>query len=69
MTLELHVWGPALGLPSIDAECLAAIAYLTQTTSSTDFKLVQSSPSAVPSRTSNLRHRQPPQTTLLLLQP
>ncbi|KAF2741913.1 hypothetical protein M011DRAFT_497838 [Sporormia fimetaria CBS 119925] len=25
---ELHVWGPAFGLPSIDADCLAAIAYL-----------------------------------------
>lgn len=28
MAYELHVWGPAFGLPSIDAECLAAIAYL-----------------------------------------
>lgn len=28
MTLELYVWGPAFGLPSIDARCLAAIAYL-----------------------------------------
>ncbi|KAI5305707.1 hypothetical protein KEM56_003549 [Ascosphaera pollenicola] len=28
MALELHVWGPAFGLPSIDAECLAAIIYL-----------------------------------------
>ncbi|KAF2476556.1 uncharacterized protein BDR25DRAFT_252640 [Lindgomyces ingoldianus] len=27
MVLELHVWGPAFGLPSIDAECIAAIAY------------------------------------------
>jgi sorting and assembly machinery component 37 len=26
--LHLHVWGPAFGLPSIDPECLAAIAYL-----------------------------------------
>ncbi|KAF8452963.1 outer mitochondrial membrane transport complex protein-domain-containing protein, partial [Terfezia claveryi] len=25
--LELHIWGPAFGLPSIDPECLAAIAY------------------------------------------
>lgn len=25
--MELHVWGPAFGLPSIDPECLAAIAY------------------------------------------
>lgn len=28
--LELHVWGPAFGLPSIDPHCLAAIAYLQQ---------------------------------------
>ncbi|KAI1422616.1 hypothetical protein F5Y12DRAFT_717201 [Xylaria sp. FL1777] len=28
MSCELHVWGPALGLDSIDAECLAAIAAL-----------------------------------------
>lgn len=27
---ELHVWGPAFGLPSIDPHCLAAIAYLQQ---------------------------------------
>ncbi|KAF8428314.1 outer mitochondrial membrane transport complex protein-domain-containing protein [Tirmania nivea] len=25
--MELHIWGPAFGLPSIDPECLAAIAY------------------------------------------
>ncbi|KAF2141074.1 uncharacterized protein K452DRAFT_299123 [Aplosporella prunicola CBS 121167] len=30
MVLELHVWGPAFGLPSIDAECIAAIAYAKQ---------------------------------------
>ncbi|PSN70102.1 hypothetical protein BS50DRAFT_598814 [Corynespora cassiicola Philippines] len=27
MVLELHVWGPAFGLPSIDAACNATIAY------------------------------------------
>ncbi|EKG15501.1 Mitochondrial outer membrane translocase complex Tom37/Metaxin [Macrophomina phaseolina MS6] len=27
MVLELHVWGPAFGLPSIDPECIAAVAY------------------------------------------
>lgn len=30
MLLELHVWGPAFSLPSIDQDCLAAIAYFTQ---------------------------------------
>lgn len=28
MVLELHIWGPAFGLPSIDPECLATILYL-----------------------------------------
>lgn len=51
MTLQLHVWGPAFGLPSIDAECLAAIAYVAQTLSPADYQLIQSSPSAVPTRT------------------
>jgi sorting and assembly machinery component 37 len=27
--LELHVWGPAFSLPSLDAQCLAAIAYFS----------------------------------------
>lgn len=26
--LELHIWGPVFGVPSIDAECIAAITYL-----------------------------------------
>ncbi|MCJ1471961.1 hypothetical protein MMC13_000604 [Lambiella insularis] len=30
MVLELHVWGPAFGLPSIDQDCLAAVAYFTE---------------------------------------
>ncbi|KAJ6262271.1 Metaxin-1 [Drechslerella dactyloides] len=29
MTMELHVWNRAFGLPSLDAECLAAIAFLS----------------------------------------
>ncbi|KAL5117663.1 hypothetical protein ACEQ8H_004411 [Pleosporales sp. CAS-2024a] len=27
MVLELHTWGPAFGLPSIEPECIATIAY------------------------------------------
>ncbi|KAF2030300.1 hypothetical protein EK21DRAFT_65683 [Setomelanomma holmii] len=27
MVLQLHVWGPAFGLPSIEPECIATIAY------------------------------------------
>ncbi|KAL9616369.1 MAG: hypothetical protein Q9160_008763 [Pyrenula sp. 1 TL-2023] len=30
MVLELYTWGPAFGLPSIDPQCLATIAYLSQ---------------------------------------
>ncbi len=50
MVLQLYVWGPAFGLPSLDAECLAAIAYLAQTLGPTDYRLIQASPSAVPTR-------------------
>ncbi|KAK7189508.1 hypothetical protein DPSP01_001501 [Paraphaeosphaeria sporulosa] len=31
MVLELHTWGPAFGLPSIDPTCVAATAYLNRT--------------------------------------
>jgi hypothetical protein len=27
MVFRLHVWGPAFGLPSIDPECIATVAY------------------------------------------
>lgn len=30
VVLELHIWGPAFDLPSLDPECLAAVAYLSQ---------------------------------------
>ncbi|KAI0975392.1 Tom37 C-terminal domain-containing protein [Xylaria arbuscula] len=41
-SLELHVWGPALGLDSIDAECLAAIAALRHVVPAGDWSLVAS---------------------------
>ncbi|KAK1594548.1 Tom37 C-terminal domain-containing protein [Colletotrichum navitas] len=47
--LELHVWGPAFGLPSIDAECLAAIAYLHTALPSSQWRLVPSNDPAVDS--------------------
>ncbi|KAK8252759.1 Tom37 C-terminal domain-containing protein [Phyllosticta capitalensis] len=31
MVLEIHVWGPGFGLPSVDPECIAIIAYAQQT--------------------------------------
>ena len=48
MVLQLHIWGPAFGLPSIDPECLATIAFISQVLDSQTYTLVQSSPSAVP---------------------
>ncbi|EQB56662.1 hypothetical protein CGLO_03312 [Colletotrichum gloeosporioides Cg-14] len=45
--LELHVWGPAFGLPSVDAECLAAIAYLHTALPSSEWRLVPSNDPAV----------------------
>ncbi len=50
MVLQLFVWGPAFGLPSLDAECLAAVAYLAQTLGPDEYQLIQASPSAVPTR-------------------
>jgi len=43
MALELHVWGPAFGLESIDAECLAAITVFRHTLSTEDWHLVADS--------------------------
>lgn len=43
MALELHVWGPAFSLPSIDAHCLAAIAYLQQAVPRGEWQLIASS--------------------------
>ncbi|KAB5578443.1 Tom37 C-terminal domain-containing protein [Coniochaeta sp. 2T2.1] len=50
MVLELHVWGPAFGLPSLDPECLATIAFFTQALDRSEWTIVRSSPSAVPTR-------------------
>ena len=43
MVLELHIWGPAFGLPSIDPYCLAAIAYLQQAVPRGEWELIASS--------------------------
>jgi hypothetical protein len=53
MVLELHVWGPAFSLPSIDAQCIAAVAYMTQAVPRGEWSLVASSdPSPSPTRMS-----------------
>ena len=41
--LELHVHGPAFGLPSIEPQCLAAIAYLSLAVPRDEWTLVASS--------------------------
>lgn len=43
MVLELHVWGPAFELPSLDAQCLAAICYLRLILQRDEWVLVPSS--------------------------
>ena len=43
MVLELHIWGPAFGLPSIDAPCLATVFYLSQALPSRAWAIVPSS--------------------------
>ncbi|KAI4269070.1 MAG: hypothetical protein L6R38_007609 [Xanthoria sp. 2 TBL-2021] len=49
--LQLHVWGPAFGLPSIDPQCLAAIAYMSQAVPQPKWKLIASSdPTLSPTR-------------------
>jgi sorting and assembly machinery component 37 len=53
MVLELHIWGPAFGLPSIDAQCLAAIAYFALAVPEKDVEWVviaDSDPLMVPTR-------------------
>ncbi|KAF4615628.1 hypothetical protein G7Y89_g15278 [Cudoniella acicularis] len=47
MVLELHVWGPAFSLPSIDPHCLAAIAYLQQAVPRGEWQLVATSDPAL----------------------
>ncbi len=49
MVLELHVWGPAFGLPSIDPACSAAIARFRQCLQPNEWSLIPGSdPSASP---------------------
>lgn len=50
MVLELHIWGPAFGLPSIDAECIAATAYVHRTLPPQSWILVADHDSSIGSR-------------------
>ncbi|KAL1966601.1 hypothetical protein VTN77DRAFT_4012 [Rasamsonia byssochlamydoides] len=47
MVLELHVWGPGFSLPSIEAQCLATIAYFVQAVPKDAWVLVASSDPSV----------------------
>ncbi|KAI0837659.1 Tom37 C-terminal domain-containing protein [Hypoxylon sp. FL0890] len=47
MALELHVWGPAFGLDSIDPECLAAIACFRSFVPHEDWTLIASNNAAI----------------------
>lgn len=45
--LDLHVWGSALGLPSIDPECLAIITYLHNALPSAEWRLIPSNDASI----------------------
>ncbi|KAF7115317.1 hypothetical protein CNMCM5793_001953 [Aspergillus hiratsukae] len=47
MVLELHVWGPAFSLPSIEAQCLATIAYFSLAVPKDAWVLIASSDPSV----------------------
>ncbi|KAI0538962.1 Tom37 C-terminal domain-containing protein [Xylaria digitata] len=52
MSFQLHVWGPAFGLDSIDAECLAAIAAFRHIFHHDDWSLIASNDTSLsPDRT------------------
>ncbi|KAG2411899.1 hypothetical protein HFD88_009455 [Aspergillus terreus] len=55
MVLELHIWGPAFSLPSLDAQCLATIAYFSLVVPKDAWVLVASSDPTV-SPTSAFSH-------------
>lgn len=61
--LDLHIWGPAFGLPSIDPECVAAVAYLqAAASSSSDWRLIPSNdPSLAPASASSITTLPKPQ--------
>lgn len=54
-TLELHIWGPAFGLPSLHAECIAAVAFLKRVLQPEDWVVIPSyDTSSSPSSLSHL---------------
>ena len=47
MVLELHIWGPAFALPSIEPQCLAAVVYLRQVVPRNEWVLIASNDDSV----------------------
>lgn len=45
--MELHIWGPAFGLPSIDPECLAALSLFDHVVPQGQWRLVASNDTTV----------------------
>lgn len=45
--LDVHVWGPAFGLASIDAECLAIVTYLGHAAPNSIWRLIPSNDASV----------------------
>lgn len=62
--LDIHVWGPAFGLPSIDPECLALIVYLQNAPPSGDWRLVASNNPSVSPSSESISFSQPPLSNL-----
>jgi hypothetical protein len=46
--MELYIWGPVADLPSIDAECIAAVAFLARALAPAQWRAVSSVPAACP---------------------
>ena len=47
--LDLHVYPPAFSLPSIDAHCIAAIAYLSAALPREEYHIIATTPNSNPS--------------------
>lgn len=43
MTFEVYVWPPGYGLPSADAECVSALAYLNLVLAADQWNIIESS--------------------------
>lgn len=63
MPFELHTWGPAFSLPSLDPDCLAAIAYLRLTLPPDIWVLIPASDTSI-SPTSTFYHLPRPMRVL-----